>query len=96
MLRGRRDANEAEFDGDDLWVLDEVSRWTTMSAARERLLTFAWRSTTCAPTTRRCRKTSFDDCWLPQRRLGPGVRIQRNDRAAENKQVRHQIARVSL
>lgn len=31
---------EAEFDGDDLWVLHEVSRWTTMSAARERLLTF--------------------------------------------------------
>lgn len=32
---------EAEFDGEDLWVLDDVaSRWATMSAARERLLTF--------------------------------------------------------
>lgn len=30
---------EAEFEGEDLWVLDDVSRWTTMSAARERLLT---------------------------------------------------------
>jgi hypothetical protein len=32
--------HEAEFDREDLWVLDDVSRWTTMSAARERLLTF--------------------------------------------------------
>lgn len=31
---------EADFDGDDHWVLDDVSRWMTMSAARERLLTF--------------------------------------------------------
>lgn len=31
---------EAEFHDDDLWVLDDVSRWTTMSGARERLLTF--------------------------------------------------------
>jgi hypothetical protein len=32
---------EAEFDTEDLWVLDDVaSRWTTIHAARERLLTF--------------------------------------------------------
>jgi hypothetical protein len=38
-----RDAlpSEAEFEGEDLWVLEDVaSRWATMNPARERLLTF--------------------------------------------------------
>lgn len=31
---------EADFDSEDLWVLDDVSRWPAVTASRERLLTF--------------------------------------------------------